>query len=375
MRSTLRTQSYPGSHLNMTPAKTATEPPTEGPQASTRHAADRRPSYSRKSARAIALHERSTERRLAQLEGKQTASPPKCPVASELDADLNAIGDLFNKLEETIGSPETGLQAQLEALEEKILPYEVYRQEAAEAVKQLGDVRDRLREDGLANRKVDTESTRLLHEHEACLREQSARLLDLEHAAEAAKIQDSSLTGLAKVMIRRLRHGDIMAPAVQTELLSMITLPSNVVAGSADTGAMVAASERMFNTPTTDGDSTNSKTNEVEESREDEASPRKRRRLKHRPHSAKKTASRRSSESIASPHSEHARAAPPSGGPAVATSSDAAAITAAEVNLKNVLISPEVRRTGRTPRRTEIAKDMIPWKEAIAQMRATRKAR
>ncbi|KAK4545763.1 hypothetical protein LTR36_002717 [Oleoguttula mirabilis] len=345
---------------------------TDGPQAATRHAKDRRPTWKSKAARSLSAVEQVIEQRLARLEGKQAASPPspKTSAALDLDTDLDTFGHLFNDLEERVAAleklePQSELETRLSGvIDARIKPYEQYRTEATNAVQQLKEVRESMRPVALAKPNVETMT--LVNDHEASLREFSGRLLHLEDQTELTKAQSLSTSDLAKALLHRLKRGDILAQGPSRDIRLALD-------GAVDDGPEEATAPppRMPDTPVTD--MTGARQSVVEESVEDDDddSPKKRRRTARTPRAAKFEGRRRETEPISTPQCESALSAFRSGGLAVDYEGTADDAGNDVDDMEGVIIPPEVRRTSRKPVPTKQHEDMVHWKEANLRLRGS----
>lgn len=341
---------------------------TTGPQASTRHGKDRRPSYNTKAARSIF----ALEQRIAQLEGRQAASSQnaRSTAATDLDTDLNSFGQMFNGLEERITELEktddgpTDLQARLGDIEERLKPYEDYQKQALQAVQQLKDFQERMRSAGSA--KVDAGTAKLVGEHEASIREFSGRLLELEDQNELAKAQPLSTADLAKALLYRLKRGDVLAPTLSRDLRLLL----DGVSDSNNQEPIISAPTRLPDTPGTDEGEVRQE-DTLEAPVEDEERPsQKRRQIKQMPPTPKVAKRRHESEPAATLQCEDALSGFKSGDLAIDDEADDGA--AGDVDMEDVVIPPEVRRTSRQPKPTKRGKDMLHWKEANRRLQGMR---
>ena len=297
------------------------ETQSNGPQASTRHAKDRRPTYHTKAARSVAALEHRLEQRIAHLEGRQLTSPQnfKSATATDIDADFNNFGQMFNNLEERIGDvekevdgeSEEGIEARLSAkIEERMKPYDEYQQEATKAVQQLKDFQERMRSASVSG-KADEAMSKLVNEHEASLREFSDRMLRLEDHAELAKAQSLSTSDLARALVHRLQRGDMLSPALSHALRTALEVRSTLRETSdgiaAQDTTMAVPPERMPETPVTD--EARAESGAVEDSIEDQEdeAPKKRRRIRQTPQPNKQaSAVSKESEPISTPQCDNA---------------------------------------------------------------------
>jgi len=224
----------------------------DGPQAATRHVKDRRPAYHTNAARSIA----TMERRLSALESRQppsqsSPSAAKAAVASDLDADLNRFGMMYNDLEERISALESQhgrpheINERLSAIEERLKPYEDYRTQALNAVEQLKVFHQQLI--NAKPTKQDDMVSRLVDEHKASLSEYSGRLKILEDKSELTQVQAMSTRDLARALAMRLEHGDSLDLEITHNLRSCLEWTANDGVGQRS-----AAIARLPETPATD---------------------------------------------------------------------------------------------------------------------------
>lgn len=332
----------------------------DGPQVSTRHAKDRRPSYNNKSARAIA----SLELRLATLEGRQQTSPqqtstPKCNAALDLDSDLREFGRVYNELEERVA----GLEKSGDDFDERLQPYDNYRQQALDAVKQLKELQARVQT--ASPSKADSGVSKLVNEHEASLREFSNRLLMLEDQSELAKAQAMSTSDLALALTQRLSRGDLLNEAATRRLRQALD----------GTGAPQAIDEppapavRQQQTPATDDSGAEQPA--TQPSMRDNGPPKKRRRTEQGASKKEDTKKKASSQSepISTPEVESALSSFMSGGLADAEN-ESEPVSAADGD--DFEIPPEVRRTSRQPKPTKHNPDMVHWRDANKRVKGMR---
>lgn len=204
----------------------------DGPQAATRHVKDRRPAYYTNAARSIA----TIERRLSALECRQPLSQSfpsaaRAAVASDLDADLNKFGMMYNSLEQRISELENRhgrpneIHERLSAIEERLKPFEDYRTQALNAVEQLHVFHQRLSKFNTV--RPDNRVCRLVDEHDASLRAHSGRLKALEQQSELAQITAVSTRDLAQALVMRLEHGDSIDVEIIRTLLSYFKKTEN----------------------------------------------------------------------------------------------------------------------------------------------------
>ncbi|KAH9845858.1 hypothetical protein Tdes44962_MAKER00068 [Teratosphaeria destructans] len=237
---------------------------SDGPQAATRNAKDRRPAYKANAARSLA----HLEQRLAILEGKKSlhneTAPPRCAAAGDLDNDLHRFGEMYNVIEERLGEVEkevdrtTSFATRLESLEQRVKPYEEYEQHAQDAVEQLRRFQGRFGPG--AGRGADA-SAKLVGEHEAAIREHHGRLLELEDRSELVKASALSTRDLARALVQRLRRGDTLDAGTTAHI--RLWLGDAPDAGKA--GGASASDAQMLGTPTT-SDSTGARSTQVEDS-------------------------------------------------------------------------------------------------------------
>lgn len=312
----------------------------DGPQSATRNAKDRRPTYSTKGARSLA----SIEQRLSRLEGKPAASPTslKHSAALDLDADLNNFGLLFNGLEERVAEIEkTGLGDFVES--------------------RLHSVIDARIQPFVVNNKVHSETRTLVNDYEASLREFSSRLLHLEDHNELAKAQELSTSDIAKALLQRLRRGDVIAPSIKRDV--------HMASDSTTNGHfenITALRPRMPGTPATDKAAAQQNTVEDSVEAADEPPKKRRRNKQQSPRAATAASRRRDSEPPL--QGERDSYGFRSGG--LATNHDENA--AKDVDMEEVVIPPEVRRTSRKHVPAKHNEDMVPWREANQRLRASR---
>lgn len=343
----------------------------QGPQAATRNVADRRATYSNKAARSLAALEQRLERRLSALEGRP-ASPAaiaKCAASADLDANLDAFGELHNQLEERVlGEEIPSIEKRLQGLEERLKPFEEYQKEAANAVQQLQDARERMRTVGNATSKPDITSAKLINEHEASIREHTGRLQDLEDTVELTRAQTMSTTDLGTALLKRLGRGDVLSSALQDRLLSALSCSAEYVAKPTISSRVPL--QRMPETPATEDTSVDSTADAHASEDEPTKKPKKRRRTTQNPLSTKKSASaRKESEPVSTVQCENALNNFRSGS---LNNTDRDAEAAAVLSLEEFIIPPEVRRTSRKPKPTKFGDEMIHWKVANEQMRGMR---
>lgn len=343
----------------------------DGPQVSTRHAKDRRPSYNTKSARAVA----SLEQRLAVLEGRlqqtsQHSSPPKCNAALDIDADLKEFGQMFNTHEKNIMDLEsagdcieerlTKLETAGESIDERLRPYDDYHAKAMDAVKQLTDLQTRVKSSSPS--KADSGLSTLANEHEAGLREFSGRLLRVEDHSELMKAQPLSTRDLALALTQRLSRGDLLLPDIADQLRQALNGGHDV------TEERPITVVRQQETPVTDDCGAELPTQDS--SVEENGSPRKRRRTEQPVSSKKKPkAATFQPEPISTPEVESALSSFKSGGLAD-TEADEDNDDAADA--EHFQIPPEVRRTSRQPMPTKQHPDFVHWRDANKRVKSIR---
>jgi len=354
--------------------------PANGPQASTRHARDRRPAYHTKAARSVAALEQRLEQRIAQLEGKHAASPQasRSATAVDIDADFNNFGQMFNRLEERVADVEKevegeeGIEARLNAtIEERMKPYYEYQQEAGHAIQTLKGFQKRMRSASTSS-KADDATSKLVSEHEASLRKFSSRMLRLEDQAELVKAQSLSTSDLGKALVHRLQRGDMLNPPLSQALRTALDVRSVLgeTLGGIATQDMITAvpPERMPETPATDEARAESGAAEDSiEDQEDEA-PKKRRRIRQTPQP--QTATSKGPEPISTPQCDNALSAFRSGD--LAAEHDENVDPTDDVDMEDVIIPPETRRSSRKPKPTKQPADMIHWRDANKRIKGLR---
>ncbi|KAF2773636.1 hypothetical protein EJ03DRAFT_323583 [Teratosphaeria nubilosa] len=343
---------------------------SDGPQAATRYAKDRRPAYTTNAARSLA----HLEQRLAILEGKkslhQETSPPRCAAASDLDNDLHKFGEMYNEIEERLGQVEkeisytTDVSERLEILEQRVKPYKEYEQHAQIAVQQLKRFQERFSPS--VGRSADA-SAKLVSEHEATIREHHSRILELEDRYELAKASALSTKDLARALVQRLKRGDTLDVGT-TEHLRLWLGDAPDTKRPVKAGAASASNAQMLGTPTTD-DSTEARPTNVEDSIENEAPPSKRR----------KTTAGANSQPQASPQHPHAKSASErystpdlANALAVFRKGGLASADLPRPDEHDVAIPPERKSSRKSlpPKRNE---NMVNWKDANARMKGVRR--
>ncbi|KAK3675574.1 hypothetical protein LTR78_004658 [Recurvomyces mirabilis] len=204
------------------------------PQSATRHKQDRRPSNMPASKSEGRKSMTSSEKRTAwerQQEEirKLSAIIPlsdereRSKLGSQIGRD-HSIGMLelskrIEKLEQVATQYET-LQTRLVTIEGLLKPYAAYEQHALGAVEQLKQIETRLQTERFS--KTDTAIKQLVDEHEAKLQEHSTRLQQLLDQNELARNQPQSTADLAKSLIYRLAHGDLVDETLARSLRSAL---------------------------------------------------------------------------------------------------------------------------------------------------------
>ncbi|KAK4560820.1 hypothetical protein LTR86_005400 [Recurvomyces mirabilis] len=206
----------------------------DGPQSATRHKQDRRPSNvpanrseGRKSVtlseKRMALERRQEEIRILSARSPLSDERERNQNESEARQD-HSIGTLqlsrrIEKLEQVATQYET-LQTRLVTIEGLLKPYAAYEQHALGAVEQLKQIETRLQTGRFS--KTDTAIKQLVDKHEASLQEHSTRLQQLLDRNQLAKIQPQSTADLAKSLLHRLTHEDLVDEKLANSLRSAL---------------------------------------------------------------------------------------------------------------------------------------------------------
>ncbi|EMC93442.1 hypothetical protein BAUCODRAFT_150771 [Baudoinia panamericana UAMH 10762] len=348
----------------------------DGPQASTRHAKDRRPShipaklpppsYNSKTAGAIA----SLEHRLAALESKRSSTSQEAHqrhsnAAQVVDDDLKEFGREYEDLDARIETLEsagfsafkTDVEARLALMEQRMKPYEVYQQELLGANAQLLKLQETLRT--ASPPKSNSPPSKLLKDYDSILRELSARLLAVESPVEIAKADVMSTRDLALALTQRLRRGDLLDAKVALELKQVLESNRSTLSGLS---LLPKPALRQQDTPSTE-ESDPERRNTVEQSIEQtEKRPTEKRQRKSTTSPDKPAKARRKhiSESATTPQIEEALSDSKSGALSGGQQDNG---SNTPVDTSSVEVSPEVRRTGRKLVPTK-HKNMVHWCDA-----------
>lgn len=283
------------------------------------------------------------------------------------DTDLNNFGQMYNGLEDRIDGLEKAkvksdildpqsadvkrddLDARLRQIEDQLKPYDEYYSKVKDAVQQLHNVEARLQ--ALATAKAESEASlsKQVAAQEESIKALSVQVKTTSDGLEAASPSQLSTRELAQTLLRRLQRGDTLNSEIAADLSALLQSGLDGPVSSA-----LDQASRALETPVTDDASARRSISEEDEP------PTKRARKRQTPqakscvksveHAAKTptTASRRTLDGAASD---------------VEADDDDR-----DVDMDDFDFPPEVRRTSRKSRPTQLPEDMVSWKDADKRM-------